>query len=1252
MTETAPSSLERTLARMLLWVFGVCGVLFTVTGIVPLQEFWTRLPHDQFFSSALCVSFLFFLATSPGRLRVLRTLGLQFCLLVPWVLYYSPSEPMAWWQAWKFTVGLSSTLVLWTTALRHPDPESRSRLVDVAISAGLLPLFVLTSSLFLGLTIALFPTTYDGLVLALDGTFGTQLSFNLCLAFGDSWFVTTLLGFVYFELPLAVGGLIVLGRRTPWLPSRQLILPFLALAVAGYIIYALFPVAGPAFAFPDLFPFHAPDPDSVSHLSMLVMPVPRNCMPSLHTGWALLLFWHTRGHARWVQRLGLFWLVGTMLATLVLGFHYFIDLVIAWPFTLGILAATTGRIRANASVQRFWVLGFGLGAAWLIVARYGLPILQLHPLVPWSLSLATLVVVEKARLRFQDLLVGEVSATGGPGESNSPGVTTGMTDEDRTLVRFFLLAFVLSGAAGLVYEVVFSKKLALIFGSTSIAVTLVLATFMGGMALGSWLGGRLAAKIRDHLAAYAACEFGIGLFCLATPLWVHLVEKLYLALAPPFLEDTLSRGLLQLGIGGLFLLPPTVFMGMTLPLLAEVLVRRRQTLGRATGILYGANTAGAAVGAIGAGYVLLPVLGVSNSIFVAFGLNLSAILVALKIRKSLLKEGQPEQPSGDNREVSFAEKSTGPATTRPIPSSPEPPVMLWLGVLCMTALAVGGVASFLLETTYFHILNLVAASSSYSFSLMLAMFLSGLALGAWVARRHVLPRGRGSWLAPLALAWIGVAAVLWLGNRLWQGLPGYFASFAYYPATTTFEARELVRGLVCAVAMMPPAFAIGLAYPLAMEGIGQAWPDRAVRMLGRGAALNTLGNIAGTVMASFLLLPRLGSMETVRLAAFVSLLVGVSFLPFLASRARWVLGASALTVALMWILLPASFDLQQLANGSHIYFSQQSYGRVIDHEEAPDSGLVTVTESWLGNQRVRTLLTNGKFEGDDNPHGEMRAQYGFALFPLLHQPERTSALLIGLGTGTSAGVLARSGFESLTIAELSPAILRFARKYFSEVNANVLDRPNVRVRVTDGRNLVFLSPDRYDLISMELSSIWLPGQAAFYNQEFYRLARRRLLPGGVVQQWLQLHRLSRRDLLSIIATLRSVFPEVWLYFSAPDTIDGGQGVLIACTQQCRPSETSRGRLDAVTEFEPVFARMGGRSQHLLRYLLLDAQEIDAMLEWAAGNGLTAEALISTDDNLRLEFSTPRANVRPYRQSLDDNLRFLGGFRRPSAVDRH
>ena len=405
-------------------------------------------------------------------------------------------------------------------------------------------------------------------------------------------------------------------------------------------------------------------------------------------------------------------------------------------------------------------------------------------------------------------------------------------------------------------------------------------------------------------------------------------------------------------------------------------------------------------------------------------------------------------------------------------------------------------------------------------------------------------------------------------------------------------------------------------------------------MLGLGAALNTFGNIVGVLLFGFVLLPWLSGLATSKIVAGGALLVAaVVAVSVSTQKMRRCLGVAAAAVIALLVASPARLDYDMLSSGANVYFAKQDWGKVVDHAESIDGGLTTVARMPNKDAVVTTLLTNGKFQGNDALKGEVQAQIGFAALPLLHQGRHNDALVIGYGTGVTSRVLYDGGFAHIDIAELSRDVLKLANTYLSSVNQNVSDQPGVQTYVTDGRNFLLLTKRKYDVISIEITSIWFANAASLYNREFYQLARSKLQPDGVLQQWVQLHHMAPADLLTVIGTLRKEFTYVSLYVVA------GQGILIATNDaaHAQPDPAVVAALDGAPRLQAVRELAGRNFSKLAGNLLLAPQQVDALLNRV---GSTGDTWVSTDNNLRLEYNTPKGNANPPDRSFQQNMELL------------
>ncbi len=1114
--------------------------------------------------------------------------------------------------------GLTALLFQILHWARATEVSARSKSSHTIAAMSLIPLFIAASISVLGVTQILHPTVFDASAFMVDSAFFGTPSFSVAASVQDApWFKSGLI-IVYMHLPAACAALYALGRSEGPDRGPDILRCFLTVGVAGFVLYNLLPIVGPSYFFRADFPLGPPEIDAMKAVTYLALPEYRNCFPSLHTAWALVLALYGMRLGRTIALLAWAFALFTIIATVGLGLHYVVDLLAALPLVALIRAWLEGE---RLERRRSLIVSAGLLIIWFVAVRYGATLLRDTPAVTWILSFITIAAFVWSERRGLDSNERSEGSTADVEHSEEAN-----TSQQPDLIGQGLTAvFFVSGFAALVYQVVFAKTLGLTFGSMGAASATVLTAYMAGIAIGSWVGGNLAHSGRDPIKVYVYCEIGIAVWCALTPVLFDGVQELYVSIASG--GDPASPHLvaLQLGLGLVVLMPPTILMGMTMPVLTAHFAGRTESLGRSVGRLYGANTLGAAAGAILTGYLLLPSLGTFGATGLAVLLNLAAGLIGLRLAKGL---------SGSTRDLP---EIIEPETQTQVDSNAR--TQGWIAVAVLT---IGGVLTLALETTYVHLLAVVAGNSAYAFSLMLFCFLLGLGGGAALSR-NLLRRGVDAALG-LAVCQLLLAVAIVLGLYYWDQVPAYFESFAQYADVKTFEKREFVRFVTCALSMLPVSLFIGAGYPFAMEIVGHAWPSNRLLALGRAAAANTAGNIIGALVGGFVLIPALGSFSALELMAGVALVLSGVVAWSLHGLDRRYMGLALVAVLALFPMLPNGFDMNSLASGANVYFHGQSYGEVVDYAESLDGGLTTVSHLETASEgHVYTLLTNGKFQGDSSEKREMRAQVAFGLTPLLHTDKRGRGLVIGFGTGVTARAVHESGFKQLDVVELSEDLLSMANRYFKKKNGAVLEKPGVNTYVTDGRNFLLLTKDKYDLVSIEVSSIWFAGAAALYNHEFYELVTSRLEDTGVLQQWIQLHRLTPEHLVSIIATLRNHFEKTWLY------VIGGQGVLIGCRHECNPSEANIEKLAMNPGLSDLARLYKNGIRDLAKGQLLSPKDLDRFLIGMRAEGLDAEFLISTDSNHLLEYATPRANVRPYRQSLEDNLRMLRSFRRqPSA----
>ncbi len=791
-------------------------------------------------------------------------------------------------------------------------------------------------------------------------------------------------------------------------------------------------------------------------------------------------------------------------------------------------------------------------------------------------------------------------------------------------MHVYLLVF-LSGAAALIYEVVWGRQLATFLGITSQAHTVVLATFMAGLALGSRLLGPRADRKEEPLRLFGWLEAGIGA-CALVGVWaLPLVESAYAYLAAGRPAGGTGALLIRLSMATAVLLPPTFLMGGTLPALVRGLervhsARRHQGLTRTIASIYGVNTLGAAAGAAAAGYLLLPRLGIRGTLFTAVTCNLLIAAVFLRPRPR-----DPIDPSADQTRTPTQE-----AADRAIRSSAGRNVLL-------AALALSGLAAMALQLAWVRALTLVLGSSVYAFSVTLATYLAGIALGSLLFARLRRVREPVAWAAGLETA-VGLLALL--GLPVIGRLPELFLAAYRAGAQESFASLQGVGVLLASSVILAPTLCLGALFPL-LTALAASRADAVGRDVGRAAAANSIGTVVGIVTAGLFALPVLGVQGTVVGAAALHGVVGGWLwlergrkrpAASLLRNPRFHVVVAAAVLLLLATAVPR-WDPVVMTTGPFIAAS-----RIVDVPEGETfrewirrrNRLVYYAEGADGNVSVRDvgeerlLVINGKADG--SRHGDRKTQLVVGHLPLLMHERPADVLMVGLGTGMTAGAaVAHEAIERLEVLEISPEVVE-ASQFFQDENKGVLFDPRLRLVIADARNHLRTTGKLYDVIISEPSNPWISGISNLFTREFFALALRHLAVGGVMSQWFHTYSMSEADLRGVLATYRSVFPyvTVWTPQLGDLVLIGGRTPhRLQLDRLAEVAATPRGILDLLP-LDLLHPRGWARMY------LLGPDELGTF---------TAGAPLNTDDRPRVEFNAPR-NL--YSETTLTNMRRLVG----------
>jgi spermidine synthase len=649
-----------------------------------------------------------------------------------------------------------------------------------------------------------------------------------------------------------------------------------------------------------------------------------------------------------------------------------------------------------------------------------------------------------------------------------------------------LLLFFCSGVCGLAYQVLWLRLLSLVFGVTVYAASTVLAAFMAGLAVGSVLAGRVISRVRRPLVVFGAAEILIGIAAVLTPFELEAASMLYERLYPLSGGSLAVLTIARLLTGLVVLLVPTMLMGMTLPVLSASSVVRGSAFGSRVSALYAVNTAGAVAGAALTGFYLIGAIGIQRSFVLGAFLNIAVGLIALALDRRVEEEDGSTDKATTSATAPRA-AGTGPATRA-----------------VSTVILLSGLVALALEIVWFRMLVQYLAATTYAFTTMLATVLAGIAIGGALA--VALLRRRYDWTAGLAQIQLATALAV-LGSAILLGR-SYAAGWR-----TTGEWQA------SAAAILPVSILMGLSFPIALQlAASQAVHASSfdlARRVGRLYSLNVLGAIIGALVGGFLLIPLLGTRRALIAMAAVYAASALLLIWGHPRRTR-LLAMFAAAVLLLVMLARAVPDPFAAAYA-------RRYGRDM-REFWREEGVQTAVSVHASEFR-RSLYLDGLHQANDTP--DMVALHrSIGHLPMVLHPHPRNVLVIGLGGGATAGAVSQYGDARVRIVELSDSV-RKAASFFAHINYDVLNRPNVRLRVDDGRNFLLLSNETFDVITADIIQPVHAGAGNLYSREYFTLVSEALEDDGIALQWIGRRPMAQYSL--IMRTFLNVFPHATLW---------------------------------------------------------------------------------------------------------------------------
>lgn len=671
-------------------------------------------------------------------------------------------------------------------------------------------------------------------------------------------------------------------------------------------------------------------------------------------------------------------------------------------------------------------------------------------------------------------------------------------------------------------QVIWLRKISFLFGSTATVLSTVLSVFLLGLAGGALVAGRIADRSERPWRLLAGLEIGLGVYCVLSLPIFEMGRNLFLAILPDGLSP-LPSALAKLVVVFLAMIVPTSAIGAVFPLAVRLYGRDLGHVGHDLSLVYGLDTLGAAVGALAAGFFLVPRMGLSASTWL-----LGSVAVGLGLLILVLKGERGQATRRERKAQRVAE--TEPPPIEEASSAPARP-----GVLLTVFFLTGG-AALLLETGWNRFFSLLNGTHIYSTSTVLAGFLLGIGLGSLLMAKRI-DRIRDPFAAVAYLfAIVALCGVLvFRSGDLFTR-----AYFAIFNGSGGYYAFQLTVCLVIGLIVLLATIAMGANFPLVARLVTRAAAERGTAA-GRAFFVNTLGAVLGAFLAEFVLLPAWGFSGLILVTLAIYALGAAVFLVLSPGRRLIPAAVCAALLAGAMLLSPAvlRFELPFHA----LYYHGLRAGSLEEYEaEVRTLRPVTEQQGFYGQVAVvglgpdLLLKHNGKTDAS-TAIKDNQTQILLGHLPMLFHPDPKRVLAIGLGGGfTLRALVHHSSPQSITAVEIDPLVVETARRHFAEFNDRALEDPRVRVAQNDGRNFVDGTDEVYDVITSEPPNIWVAGVSGLFTQEFYRSAAERLAPRGILCQWVPLYEMEREDFRIMLNTLTSVFPQVTFWQVGSDVI--------------------------------------------------------------------------------------------------------------------
>lgn len=706
--------------------------------------------------------------------------------------------------------------------------------------------------------------------------------------------------------------------------------------------------------------------------------------------------------------------------------------------------------------------------------------------------------------------------------SNEEAINAGLSSlKANWRTKFLLLTILITSFSSLVYEVIWGREMSFIFGTSAFAITTVLTTFMAGISLGSFYGGRIVDRIKKKYQFLALIQILIGLSCLATLYLLNLVKYPYL-----FIHDQLNGNFMLFNsvlfaFSFMILIVPTFLIGVAFPTVVKLYYNRLLAMGRSVGTTYTFDTLGGAAGALLTGFFLISTLGLSKTSILASLLNVTlGVITLLVFRQESIDISELQMV----RDKAVALKLTGKNHK-----------------LVLALFFSSGFAALMFEVIWTRYIALIYGSSTQSFSIVLASFLAGLGLGSIVTGIYA-DKIRSKFIT-LSLVELLIGIMGMLLTLIFPAMEKWFL-FIYFH-TNIYFVFMLLLFLTCFTAILIPTMLMGATLPLLSAAYASS--ERTGTDVGRLYSVNSFGSIFGSFMAGFLVIPTLGLAYSSILTGLIYILVALVLICIfrgdLSSKKRRKVVMLVTAITMIGIVTTASFwQPNYIFNGVYYHgiryeneseaYKMNNINNILLFKANSPLSEITVFKD-LDTPNVY-LKNNGKVEAS---LGDMNTQELISHLPISIQSYPKRVLLIGLGGGFSlSSILAYNAVKSVDVIEIDPMVVEACRTVLADYNNHSLDDPRTRIIIADGRNYLFSTNEKYDVIVSEPTHIWVSGVSNLFTKEFYEIGRSHLNKGGILSQWFPHYEMDNQTYLIALNTMRSVFPYLYEFQLGEDRI--------------------------------------------------------------------------------------------------------------------